>query len=275
MAATQGHVQARHRLRELAGRGTELHPLLRHHRQGPLDRRLPAFLVEGARAQPGQRLRRLLPGAQGGPAEPLRASTSRRHELRVSHGRRPVCEVPAQIQREASACSASKARSSMCRPTTNPASSSPSALDSGAELEGDLFIDCTGFRALLIGKTLQEPYEDWSHWLSCDSAVALQTAVGAAKRCPIRARSRGDAGWQWRIPLQHRVGNGMVYCSRLHQRRASQARRCSRTSKAKCSPSRASSSSSPASGATPGKRIASPSASPAASSNRWNRPAST
>jgi len=86
-------------------------------------------------------------------------------------------------------------------------------LDSGAQIEGDLFIDCTGFRALLIGQTLQEPYEDWSHWLPCDSAVAVQTeSVGEA--IPLTRSIARESGWQWRIPLQHRVGNGMVYCSR-------------------------------------------------------------
>nr|WP_298727273.1 tryptophan halogenase family protein [uncultured Steroidobacter sp.] len=86
-------------------------------------------------------------------------------------------------------------------------------LDSGAEIEGDLFIDCTGFRALLIGQTLHEPYEDWSNWLPCDSAVAVQTeSVGEA--VPYTRSIAREAGWQWRIPLQHRVGNGMVYCSR-------------------------------------------------------------
>ncbi len=86
-------------------------------------------------------------------------------------------------------------------------------LDSGAEIEGDLFIDCTGFRALLIGQTLREPYEDWSHWLPCDSAVAVQTeSVGEA--IPLTRSIARESGWQWRIPLQHRVGNGMVYCSR-------------------------------------------------------------
>ncbi len=86
-------------------------------------------------------------------------------------------------------------------------------LDSGVEIEGDLFIDCTGFRALLIGQTLHEPYEDWSHWLPCDSAVAVQTeSVGAP--VPYTRSIAREAGWQWRIPLQSRVGNGMVYCSR-------------------------------------------------------------
>lgn len=87
-------------------------------------------------------------------------------------------------------------------------------LDSGAEIEGDLFIDCTGFRALLIGQTLHEPYEDWSHWLPCDSAIAVQTeSVGDA--IPLTRSIARESGWQWRIPLQHRVGNGMVYCSRF------------------------------------------------------------
>ncbi len=86
-------------------------------------------------------------------------------------------------------------------------------LDSGAVLEGDLFIDCTGFRGLLIGETLGVPYEDWSHWLHCDSAVAVQTeSVGPA--VPYTRSIAHEAGWQWRIPLQHRVGNGLVYCSR-------------------------------------------------------------
>lgn len=86
-------------------------------------------------------------------------------------------------------------------------------LDSGAHIEGDLFIDCTGFRGLLIGETLKVEYEDWSHWLACDSAIALQTeSVGDA--VPYTRSMAHQAGWQWRIPLQHRVGNGMVYCSR-------------------------------------------------------------
>ncbi len=86
-------------------------------------------------------------------------------------------------------------------------------LDSGAELEGDLFIDCTGFRALLIGETMGVGYDDWSHWLFNDSAVALQTkSVGDA--IPLTRAIAHDAGWQWRIPLQHRVGNGIVYSSR-------------------------------------------------------------
>ena len=86
-------------------------------------------------------------------------------------------------------------------------------LASGKEIEGDLFIDCTGFRGLLIEQTLHAGYEDWSHWLPCDSAIAVQTeSTGPA--IPYTRSIAREAGWQWRIPLQHRVGNGMVYCSR-------------------------------------------------------------
>ncbi|WP_426693279.1 tryptophan halogenase family protein [Sphingomonas sediminicola] len=86
-------------------------------------------------------------------------------------------------------------------------------LDSGERIEGDLFLDCTGFRAVLIGQTLGVGHEDWTHWLPCDSAIALQTeSVGPA--VPYTRAIAHDAGWQWRIPLQSRVGNGIVYCSR-------------------------------------------------------------
>lgn len=86
-------------------------------------------------------------------------------------------------------------------------------LDSGECIEGDLFIDCTGFTGLLIEQALHTGYEDWSHWLPCDSAVVAQTASVGATVPYTRATAR-DAGWQWRINLQSRVGNGLVYCSR-------------------------------------------------------------
>lgn len=86
-------------------------------------------------------------------------------------------------------------------------------LDTGTEIEGDLFIDCTGFRGLLIGQAMNVEYEDWSHWLYCDSAIAVQTeSLGDA--VPYTRSIARESGWQWRIPLQHRVGNGIVYSSR-------------------------------------------------------------
>jgi len=85
-------------------------------------------------------------------------------------------------------------------------------LDSGQVVEGDIFLDCTGFRALLIGEALGEAFEDWTHWLPCDRAIAIQTeSVDAA--VPYTRAIAHDSGWRWRIPLQHRTGNGIVYSS--------------------------------------------------------------
>ncbi len=85
-------------------------------------------------------------------------------------------------------------------------------LQSGVRVEGDLFIDCTGFHGLLIEKTLQTGYEDWSHWLPTNRAVAVQTE-SHGQLTPYTRAVAHDAGWRWRIPLQNRVGNGLVYCS--------------------------------------------------------------
>ena len=87
-------------------------------------------------------------------------------------------------------------------------------LDSGESIEGDLFIDCTGFRALLIGAALGVGVEDWSHWLAADRAIAVQTEASGPPPAYTRAIAHA-AGWQWRIPLQNRVGNGIVYSSRF------------------------------------------------------------
>jgi len=85
-------------------------------------------------------------------------------------------------------------------------------LDSSADLAADLFVDCSGFRGVLIEQTLNAGYEDWSHWLPCDRAVAMPCASKGALSPYTRATAH-DAGWMWRIPLQHRTGNGHVYCS--------------------------------------------------------------
>lgn len=87
-------------------------------------------------------------------------------------------------------------------------------LQSGAEVAGELFIDCSGFRGLLIEQALATGYEDWSHWLPCDRALAVPSRHGGGFTPYTRATARA-AGWQWRIPLQHRIGNGYVYCSRF------------------------------------------------------------
>ncbi|QAY75273.1 tryptophan halogenase family protein [Sphingosinicella sp. BN140058] len=92
-------------------------------------------------------------------------------------------------------------------------------LENGSRIEGDLFLDCTGFRALLIEDALHAGHDDWTHYLPCDSAIAIQTeSVGPA--FPYTKAIAHDAGWRWRIPLQHRTGNGLVYCSRYLDRDA-------------------------------------------------------
>jgi len=82
-----------------------------------------------------------------------------------------------------------------------------------SKIEGDLFIDCTGLKALLIEETLATGYEDWSHWLPCDRAIAIP-CESVEPILPYTKSIAHDAGWQWRIPLQHRIGNGLVYSSK-------------------------------------------------------------
>ncbi|MDB5672747.1 MAG: tryptophan halogenase [Alphaproteobacteria bacterium] len=86
-------------------------------------------------------------------------------------------------------------------------------LENGERIEGDLFIDCSGFRSLLLGGTLSEGWEDWSDWLLCDRACALPCTPPPGPIEPYTRVTAMSAGWRWRIPLQHRVGNGYVYSS--------------------------------------------------------------
>ena len=85
-------------------------------------------------------------------------------------------------------------------------------LDDDRRLRGDLFIDCSGFRSLLLGQKLGVEFEDWSHWLPCDRAIAVPTEP-TSPLLPFTRAIAGEYGWQWRIPLQHRSGNGHVYSS--------------------------------------------------------------
>jgi tryptophan halogenase len=85
-------------------------------------------------------------------------------------------------------------------------------LEDGRSIGGDLFIDCSGFVSLVIGRALGEPFEDWSHWLPCDRAVAMPCRTETALT-PYTSAIAMPAGWRWRIPLQHRTGNGYVYAS--------------------------------------------------------------
>jgi tryptophan 7-halogenase len=88
-------------------------------------------------------------------------------------------------------------------------------LANGQIVSGDLFIDCSGFRGILIEGALKTGYDNWSHWLPCNSAVAVPCEHGdnPASQTPYTRSTAREAGWQWRIPLQHRIGNGYVYCS--------------------------------------------------------------
>jgi tryptophan halogenase len=85
-------------------------------------------------------------------------------------------------------------------------------LPDGRQVGGDLFVDCSGMRALLLGEALGIGFEDWSHWLPCDRALAVPCA-SIAPLTPYTRSTARTAGWQWRIPLQHRIGNGHVYAS--------------------------------------------------------------
>ena len=85
-------------------------------------------------------------------------------------------------------------------------------LDDDRLVGGEFFIDCSGFRALLIGEEMGSEFIDWSHWLACDRAVAVPCANGPRLR-PYTQSLASEAGWRWRIPLQHRTGNGHVFCS--------------------------------------------------------------
>ena len=85
-------------------------------------------------------------------------------------------------------------------------------LENGQTITGDLFIDCSGFRGLLISEQMQSEFIDWSHYLPCDRAIAIQTS-GKVNPPPFTRAYAKEAGWRWQIPLQNRSGNGYVYCS--------------------------------------------------------------
>ncbi|WP_296001259.1 tryptophan halogenase family protein [Rugamonas sp.] len=87
-------------------------------------------------------------------------------------------------------------------------------MENGERIAGDLFLDCTGFRALLMEQTLKTGFEDWSHWLPCDRAYAVPCEL-ASQLLPYTRATARPAGWQWRIGLQHRTGNGHVFSSRF------------------------------------------------------------
>ena len=119
------------------------------------------------------------------------------------------------LRKKAEEAGARRQEGKIARVELHPESGNIAALllESGQRLEGDLFVDCTGFRALLIEGALHVGYDDWSHYLPNDRAIAVQTE-SVRPPVPYTRAIAHEAGWQWRIPLQHRQGNGIVYCSR-------------------------------------------------------------
>ena len=86
-------------------------------------------------------------------------------------------------------------------------------MEDGRRIEGDLFVDCSGFRSLLLGGEMAEEWEDWTHWLPCDRAAAMPCTHAEADIRPYTIATAMPAGWRWQIPLQHRIGNGYVFSS--------------------------------------------------------------
>ena len=86
-------------------------------------------------------------------------------------------------------------------------------LADGRRIAGELFVDCTGFRSLLLGEAMGVGFDDWREWLPCDAAIAVQTEKAATDPPPYTRAHAKPHGWQWRIPLRHRAGNGLVYAS--------------------------------------------------------------
>ncbi|TLU67137.1 tryptophan 7-halogenase [Thalassotalea litorea] len=96
-------------------------------------------------------------------------------------------------------------------------------LENGETIAGDLFVDCSGFKGLLIEEALQTGYESWQQWLFCDRAVAIQTR-STDEPTPFTRSIAHENGWQWRIPLQHRVGNGYIYSSKYESDSSAESR---------------------------------------------------
>jgi tryptophan 7-halogenase len=118
------------------------------------------------------------------------------------------------LRGESERMGAKRIEGTICRVNLHPESGHVTSVDlaDGQSIAGDLFIDCSGFRGLLIQESLNTGYEDWSHWLPCDRAMAVPSECDERTAPYTRSIAHG-AGWQWKIPLQHRNGNGMVYCS--------------------------------------------------------------
>ena len=155
----------------------------------------------------------------GRSGQPLRLPGNRQGDqfdlvLCLPFRREPLREVPTGACEAAWGRFGSKARSAMSSSTPKAGTSRALIMESGERLAADFFIDCSGFRSLLLADKLGAEWEDWSKWLACDRALPVPT-----ERCgdltPYTRVIAMDAGWRWRIPLQHRTGNGYVFSSRF------------------------------------------------------------
>ena len=187
-----------------------LHPFGRHGQ--------PTWMAEfhnfwlHARAQGSEgAARRVLLRVAGRGEGQVRAAREPARQLRLSLRRRAVRALPAQAGRAARR-EARRGQDQAGAHAQRDGFVESLELEDGQIIAGDFFIDCTGFRGLLIEGALQTGFEDWSHWLPCDSAVAFQTIVDKPAQ-PYTACYAHTAGWRWNIPVQHRVGNGVVFCS--------------------------------------------------------------
>ena len=160
----------------------------------------------------------LLPSRQGA------QHADRRRQLRAARRCAAGHEVPAQLCRRRAGSSAPKASVVEVGQRDDGFIESVT-LASGRKIHGDFFIDCTGFKSLLIGKTLGVESIDWSNYLPCDRAVVCKTENKGALLPYTRATAQ-PAGWSWRIPLQQRVGNGYVYSSQFASDATAQGARC-------------------------------------------------
>ena len=174
-------------------------------------RRLPAFLVgrEGCRLR--RRARRLL-------LRKLQAAKAHRfftsENSKINYAYHFDAALYARYLRSRSeARGVRRVEGKISQVVQQPQSGDIEALvlASGERIDGDFFIDCTGFRALLIEQALKAGFDDWGHWLRNDSALALQTDYPLDNIPPYTRAIAHDAGWQWKIPLQHRQGTGHVY----------------------------------------------------------------
>jgi tryptophan halogenase len=118
------------------------------------------------------------------------------------------------LRRQAEARGVTRIEGEVATVARDPLSGDVTALvlADGRQIAGDFLIDCSGFRSLLVGEAMGVPFDDWSRWLPCDRALAVPSEA-IRPILPLTRATARTAGWQWRIPLRHRTGNGLVFCS--------------------------------------------------------------